>query len=99
MNGLAAYLAEYRQNLPSENELQVCGNYTVDVLVRYYLQQAKEAGAEVDVKLELPADTGIKDTDLTIVFGNLFENAVHSVIGQSGGRRFILPDAVLRITS
>ena len=43
----------------------------------------------MDVKLELPADTGIKDTDLTIVFGNLFENAVHSVIGQSGGRRFI----------
>ena len=60
MNGLAAYLAEYRQNLPFENELQVCGNHTEDVLVRYYLQQAKEAGAEVDVKLELPADTGIK---------------------------------------
>ena len=89
MNGLAAYLAEYRQNLPFENELQVCANHTVDVLVRYYLQQAKEAGAEVDVKLELPADTGIKDTDLTIVFGNLFENAEHSVIGQSSGRRFI----------
>ena len=89
MNGLAAYLAEYRQNLPFENELQVCGNHTVDVLVRYYLQQAEEAGAEVDVKLELPADTGIKDTDLTIVFGNLFENAEHSVIGQSSGRRFI----------
>lgn len=89
INGLAVYLAEYRQNLPPENELQVCGNHIVDVLVRHYLQQAKEAGAEVDVKLDLPADTGIKDTDLTIVFGNLFENAVHSVVRQTSGRRFI----------
>lgn len=86
---LLVYLAEYRQNLPPENELQVCGNHIVDVLVRHYLQQAKEAGAEVDVKLDLPADTGIKDTDLTIVFGNLFENAVHSVVRQTSGRRFI----------
>lgn len=89
ISGLAAYLSEYRQSLPDENELQICGNYTVDVLVRYYMQQAKEAGAQVDVKLDLPADTGIKDTDLTIVFGNLFENAVQSVKRQTGGRSFI----------
>lgn len=89
MDGLLVYLAEYRGQLPAENDLQVCGNYAVDVVVRYYLQQAKEAGAELDVKLELPADIGILDTDLIIVFGNLFENAAQSVAGQIDKRRFV----------
>lgn len=89
INGLTAYMTEYTQSLPAENELRVCGNYTVDVLVRYYLQRAREAGAEVDVKLELPVVTGIKDTDLTIVFGNVFENAVQGIERQTSGRRFI----------
>ena len=89
INGLTAYMTEYTQSLPAENELRVCGNYTVDVLVRYYLQRAREEGAEVDVKLELPVVTGIKDTDLTIVFGNIFENAVQGIERQTSGRRFI----------
>lgn len=89
IDGLAVYMQEYTQSLPAENELQVCSNYTVDVLVRYYLQRAKEAGAQVDVKLDLPASVGIKDTDLTIVFGNVFENAVQGIERQMSGRRFI----------
>ena len=89
MEGLAAYLAEYRERLPDENDLQVCGNYAVDVVVRYYLQRAKEAGADLDVKLDLSADIDILDTDLTIVFGNLFENAAQGVVRQTGGQRFI----------
>lgn len=89
MEGISAYLAQYRQSLPVEHELRVCDNYAVDVVVRYYLQQTKEAGAELDVKIELPADIGIPDTDLTIVFGNLFENAAQGVARQKEGRQFV----------
>ena len=89
MKGLSQYLSEYRENLPQEDNLNICGNYAVTTIVRHYLSQARKAGAQLDVKLELPADIGIRDTDLTIIFGNLFENAAQGVAGQTGGRRFV----------
>lgn len=89
IDGLTSYLTEYRKSLPEENELQVCRHYAVDTVVRYYLQQARDAGAELDVKLDLPDTINILDTDLTIVFGNLFENASQGVVRQTGKRRFI----------
>lgn len=87
--GLSVYLSEYEQTLHDEQELRVCDNDTVDAVVRYYLNHAKACGAELDVKLALPEKLGILDTDLTIVFGNLFENAAQAVAGQTDGRRFI----------
>ena len=89
MKGLSEYLTEYRGSLPEEENLNVCDNYIVNTIVRYYLIQAQKAGAQLDVKLELPADIGIRDTDLTIIFGNLFENAAQGVAGQTGGLRFV----------
>lgn len=74
----------------------ICRNYAVDVVVRYYLQQAMDVGAEIDVKLELPERVGIPDSDLTIIFGNLFENAVLAVVRQTGGKRFITARCILR---
>ncbi|MDC7290157.1 GHKL domain-containing protein [Blautia schinkii] len=87
--GLSEYLAEYAQSLPDDHYECVCQNYVVDVVVRHYLQIAKEAGAQLDVKLDLSVDIGIADKDLTVVFGNLFENAAHEVARQTGGRKFI----------
>ena len=88
-SGLAGYLADYEKNLPDDAEPPLCQNYAVDVVVRFYLAQAKQAGAEIDVKLDLPKRTGVPDADLCIVFGNVFENAAQSVVRQQEGRRFI----------
>lgn len=87
--GLSAYLAEYRQGLPEENSLPICGNYTVDIIARHCLQQAQESGAKLDIRLNLPAETGILNTDLTVVFGNLLENAANSVSRQKSGKKYV----------
>lgn len=89
MEGLLEYLAEYRRSLPVEFDQPQCANNAVDVVVRYYLQQAKEAGAELDIKLDVPVGAGFRDTDLVIVFGNLFENAAQGIFRQTAGKRYI----------
>ena len=89
LDGLQGYLKEYLSYLPTENENPVCKNFAVDVLVRNYLQQAKTAGAELDIKINLPAKIAIPDSQLCIVFGNIFENAVHAIEQQQSGRKFI----------
>lgn len=89
IEAVLAYLEEYTMSLPGDNEPPVCENHVVDVLVRHYLRNARGAGAKVEVKLVVPQDIGISNTDLCIVFGNLFENAAQSVIRQTEGERFV----------
>ena len=87
--GLRAYLTDYRESLGDGAEPPVCGNYAVDVVVRHYLALARSAGAALDVKLDLPQNAGVPDSDLCIVFGNLFENAALAVARQAAGPRFL----------
>ena len=88
-DSLAEYLENYRVSLPEDTSVPICGNYAVDTIVRHYLAGAQESGAELDIKITLPMNIGIPDTDLCIVFGNLFENAANSVAGQKDGIKFI----------
>ncbi|MBO1307000.1 sensor histidine kinase [Enterococcus sp. 669A] len=86
--GLQAYLDEYLSYQPKE-EAPVCENFAVDVLVRNYLHQARDAGAELDIKIGLPRKIAVPDSQLCIIFGNLFENAVQACQRQTEGKKFI----------
>lgn len=87
--GLRAYLADYQRSLGDGGETSVCGNYAVDVVTRHYLALARSAGAALDVRLDLPQEAGVPDSDLCIVFGNLFENAALAVARQAAGPRYL----------
>ncbi|MBO1307001.1 sensor histidine kinase [Enterococcus sp. 669A] len=86
--GLQEYLDEYLSYQPAE-EAPVCENFAVDVLVRNYLHQARDAGAELDIKIGLPRKIAVPDSQLSIIFGNLFENAVQACQRQTEGKKFI----------
>lgn len=88
-NGLKSYIEEYISLLPQEQELPVCQNFTIDVLLRNYLSQVKQAGAEVDIKIGLPRKLNIPDSQLCIAFGNIFENAAHACQQQPSGKKFV----------
>lgn len=94
--GLAGYLEVYRASLPQERDVPVCGNYAVDIVVRHYLSGIRQEGTDIDIQLALPRDTGFSDSDLCIVFGNLFENAAESIRQQVGGRKFLNARCSLR---
>lgn len=82
------HLEEYNHSFEEKSMASVCSHYTVDVLAKHFLGQMEELGAETDISLSLPASTGVTDTDLCVVFGNLFENALHGLEEDSGDRHF-----------
>lgn len=88
-DGLKQYLDEYLTHMPQENEAAICRNFAVDVLVKNYLGIAREIGTRIDVKIDLPEKTGIPDSQLCIVFGNLVENALNACQEQQTGEKFI----------
>ncbi len=73
-----AYIDQYYKALPFEEALIYCQHYATNALLTYYGQIAKENDIAVDIQLNMPAEVAIKTDDLTVVFGNLLENAVHA---------------------
>lgn len=79
------YLNMYSQGLTEAAIAPLCEHHTIDVLARHFVNQIEASGADIDVRLSVPAATGISDADLCVVFGNLLENASNSLANQNGG--------------
>lgn len=80
--GLNRYLDGLIADADIEGALTVCDHVAVNSVVAYYVAQARHGGVEPDVRLDLPSDVRVDDTDLTVIFGNLLENAVDAVLAQ-----------------
>ena len=83
--GLLAYLADYAKALPPDDSPDWCENRAVNALLKHYLAQAAGRGVRLDVKLDLPVGAGVPDTDLCVIFGNIFENAARSAAAGGEG--------------
>ena len=75
---LKAYLCEYADSLPLDTEISFCENYTVNSILCHYAGIARSENILFDMRLELPQDTDVSDSDLCIVFGNCVENAIEA---------------------
>lgn len=86
---LEKYLEQYARQLPKENDIPICSNYAVDAVVRHHLSALKNIDVKLDIKLRFTDVHGISDADLCILFGNLIENSVNSIVKQQAGKKFI----------
>ena len=86
---LREYLGHYSKSYYARDNASVCQNAAVDIVLHHYLARAEEAGIEVTLKADVPEAMPVRDMDLCVVFGNLFENAVEACERQKNGRKFI----------
>ena len=79
LDKLRAYLSAYRRSLPDDRSIVFCKNQSINLLLLYYAQQAKNAGVDYDVPpIDIPESLPIADTTLSVVLGNLIENALEA---------------------
>ena len=87
---LNSYLDELSAGLPTPYEKIICENFAVNALAVYYLTLADSEGAETEVRLEIPEETGtIPAMDLIVVMGNLLENALEACRRIKDGKKTI----------
>lgn len=87
---LRGYLDELIAKIPTEKELRLCENFAVNAVVTYYLFFAKNEGIEVTTNLVIPSVCGrVLDSDLCVIMGNIFENALEACKQMNAGSRFI----------
>lgn len=73
---LKKYLNGYGMSLPDDSIVRFCENTAANAVLLYFAQQAKDNGIDYDVKTTILKDIGIPDTDISVLLGNLIENAV-----------------------
>lgn len=78
-NGEYDELTTYTQNFLNQTStdytISYCGNLTMNALLSYYAQTAKDCEIDFSISISLPEDIPIQDTDLCVLLGNLIENA------------------------
>ncbi len=88
---LGAYIDTLVEKIPTDTEVRLCENYAVNAVAAYYLAVAQRENIEVLMQFAIPEklDSAV-ESDLSIIVGNLLENAVDACKRMTTGRRFIL---------
>ncbi len=78
LEGVQDYLLQFSEKHARPDVLVYCDHYATNALLSYYAKEAENAEIEFFVKCQLPEETGIPNKDLTIILGNLIENAMNA---------------------
>lgn len=76
--GLKNYIDSYRSALPPDVLELYCRNDVVNAIVCYYANMARDCHIRFDAKIDYPDSCTISETDITVLLGNILENAVEA---------------------
>lgn len=89
LNGLDRYLSDYKAKYLIEDMAPVCDIPALNMLFQYYQRQAKERGITLSIGGAAFEDSLISVSELTILFGNLLENAIEACERVTGDEKYI----------
>ena len=84
-----AYINELDEKLITVDTLLKTGNVSLDAILSAKIAQAKAENIAVTVKANIPDKLTISDVELSIVTGNLLDNAIEACCGIPDTERFI----------
>ena len=80
------YLSELDEKLMNVDTLLKTGNVSLDAILSAKLAQAKSENITVTVKANVPDGLTVSDLELSIIIGNLLDNAIEASRGAEGER-------------
>lgn len=83
------YLNEYLDTVKKYDVVNFCGNSIVNMIVSHYYALSKEKQIDFSVRINIPKELSIQDSDLSVLLGNLLENAVTATAAAREDRREI----------
>lgn len=86
---LREYLKSYKKSLPDDSGQMICSNYTANTLLLFFRQQASEKNIEFITDIQLPEKVGVPDYIISVLLGNLLENALDACKEAQPGNAWI----------
>ena len=72
------YLESMQYFMVNPSEYVATGNETIDSLLNYKIQRAKDILSVVNIKINIPEQLDLHSFDLNVVLGNLLDNAMEA---------------------
>ncbi len=85
-DALESYLQEYCTSFSDSTPFVFCENSAANAVIAYFAQLAKSNGIKFDANVKIPEKIGVEKTDLSVLLGNLLENAVEACSQLKNGR-------------
>jgi hypothetical protein len=90
ITGALGYVDAISGTIPEIANKLLCDNFAVNAVAVHYYDMAQKDNIQTDIKLVVPEDLGqIPDNDMSIIVGNLFENAIEACQFVDEDKRFI----------
>ena len=87
---LKEYLDTFGDTIPDGERIRFCHHRTINNLIFYFAAQAKEQQIDFDVQLDITKDLTISEQDISVLLGNLLENAIDACMEQKSSKRRII---------
>ena len=84
-----AYLQKSDEQIADTQLSHWCKNTVLDAIFSYYFTQAKNRSIKIEADLNIPEQLETDATELSTVFANVLENAIHAVEALPEERRVI----------
>lgn len=81
------YIRQLVEDTSFEKEIARSGNVDVDSILNYKINEAKNKGIEVILKLEIPMHMNIRSVDMVVILGNVLDNAIDATSKLQKDRR------------
>lgn len=76
---LTAYLAEIKKNVGDGQKYIETGNYVIDTILNYKIQEAASEGIQVTANVDVPKERELSAFDMTTLLMNLLDNSIEAV--------------------
>lgn len=86
---LKAYFKAFSRHLPGSSSMVYTQHSSTNMVLAYFAQVAHDNRIRFDVRMDIPATLRVSDNDLTVLLGNLVENAIEACCSQTQGERII----------
>ena len=87
---LQEYVDSYSDSIPDGDRIRFCENRMVNSILFYFASQAKENGIDFQVQTFISDDIPVKEHDISVLLGNLLENAMEACDSQQSEVRRII---------
>ncbi len=89
MEKLKEYISELLEESEDIYHYTHSGNVVIDSIMNFKLQEAGNKGVCIAAELYVPEQLPVKSSDLTVILGNLLDNAIEASIYLKKGERII----------
>lgn len=87
--GIRSYIRNHLSRMAQSDSMPLCSNYAADTVLRYYLNLARENHIQTEARVNVPEKVFLSEIELSILLGNLLENAYQACMQQNSVDRFI----------